>query len=462
MAVGLETARHLAALGLGPGATLADVQQAHRDLVNVWHPDRFAHVPRLRAKAEEKLKEINAAYAWLADHPETLGAGATPGPTVVPAPEPSGIRVGPGLWTAVVLALVAVLLLVVLDRRGHRHVRPAVAAVATEPALPTARPEGWPWRGLSVSSASGATPDDVARLKERLGSRFNYLRLTIDGRRMARQRHSKPAEAWRAALVWADLLLDECRTAGMTATVALAEAPLDPALGVTETSPAFWRDPALRAEVVELARALADHFAARGPELGGYEVLPRPYELGPHGPVLPPEWRPLLADVVDAIRGRDPLRWIVVAPGPGARATTYRRFAPLDDAHVVYAAQVFTPEDYTRQGIGRRPAGVGYPGRVRERAWDRPALARSVADLRRFAVAHRVPVVIDAFGVVNGAPGAAAYLGDLGAIFEQNGWGWAYYGVEEGREWNPDDDGDERGGATRWAAIRGLFAEPTP
>ena len=39
-----------------------EVKQAYRDLVNVWHPDRFSHNDRLRKKAEEELKRINLAY----------------------------------------------------------------------------------------------------------------------------------------------------------------------------------------------------------------------------------------------------------------------------------------------------------------------------------------------------------------------------------------------------------------
>ncbi len=49
-------------LGLKPGATEAEVKQAYKDLIQVWHPDRFAHNPRLQKQAEEKAKEINAAY----------------------------------------------------------------------------------------------------------------------------------------------------------------------------------------------------------------------------------------------------------------------------------------------------------------------------------------------------------------------------------------------------------------
>jgi hypothetical protein len=52
-------------LGLGPGASSAELKAAHRDLAKVWHPDRFLHDPRLQQKAQEKLKEINEAYEQL-------------------------------------------------------------------------------------------------------------------------------------------------------------------------------------------------------------------------------------------------------------------------------------------------------------------------------------------------------------------------------------------------------------
>lgn len=56
---------NLRALGLHPGASIEEIRQAYRDLVKVWHPDRFENDPRVRAKAEQKLKEITAAYEAL-------------------------------------------------------------------------------------------------------------------------------------------------------------------------------------------------------------------------------------------------------------------------------------------------------------------------------------------------------------------------------------------------------------
>src|ERR1700679_36524 len=52
-------------LSLRPGATSLEVKEAYRDLVKVWHPDRFGSDPRLRRKAEDKLKQINDAYRVL-------------------------------------------------------------------------------------------------------------------------------------------------------------------------------------------------------------------------------------------------------------------------------------------------------------------------------------------------------------------------------------------------------------
>lgn len=75
-------------LGLGPDAKPQDVKQAYRDLVKVWHPDRFPNDSRVRRKAEEKLKEINEAYRTLQDYdPDSRARFRTHGgPTARPKP----------------------------------------------------------------------------------------------------------------------------------------------------------------------------------------------------------------------------------------------------------------------------------------------------------------------------------------------------------------------------------------
>lgn len=52
-------------LGITPGASNGEIKRAYRDLVKVWHPDRFSNDLRLQTKAQERLKQINVAYEAL-------------------------------------------------------------------------------------------------------------------------------------------------------------------------------------------------------------------------------------------------------------------------------------------------------------------------------------------------------------------------------------------------------------
>lgn len=71
-------------LGLEPGASLDEVNQAYKDLVFVWHPDRLPKDnPRLQEKAHAKLKELNQAREQLRSHQPV---GKVPPPAAQPGP----------------------------------------------------------------------------------------------------------------------------------------------------------------------------------------------------------------------------------------------------------------------------------------------------------------------------------------------------------------------------------------
>ncbi len=75
-------------LDLTPPVTLGDLKESYKDLVQVWHPDRFTHNPRLRDRAEEKIKVINLAYEtleqFLLDQQARQRARSKPSPTQPP------------------------------------------------------------------------------------------------------------------------------------------------------------------------------------------------------------------------------------------------------------------------------------------------------------------------------------------------------------------------------------------
>ena len=61
----MDTQRCLEILGLKSVTSIKELKQAYRDLVQIWHPDRFNNNRRLEQIAEEKLRDINIAYNHL-------------------------------------------------------------------------------------------------------------------------------------------------------------------------------------------------------------------------------------------------------------------------------------------------------------------------------------------------------------------------------------------------------------
>jgi hypothetical protein len=60
-------------LQLEEGSPPELIREAYLLLVKVWHPDRFEHDPRLRARAARTLRDINEAYAVLQKRPASPG-----------------------------------------------------------------------------------------------------------------------------------------------------------------------------------------------------------------------------------------------------------------------------------------------------------------------------------------------------------------------------------------------------
>ncbi len=61
----MDPRKHYKILEIERSASLEEARQAYRDLIAVWHPDRYAHNPRLQKKALEKVKTVNAAFEFV-------------------------------------------------------------------------------------------------------------------------------------------------------------------------------------------------------------------------------------------------------------------------------------------------------------------------------------------------------------------------------------------------------------
>jgi len=84
---------HFQTLGISERSSLGDALASYKDLIRVWHPDRFAHDPRLRAKAEEHTSRLNVAMAEVKEffknpsaYHHRLEPDAEPSPSTPPSP----------------------------------------------------------------------------------------------------------------------------------------------------------------------------------------------------------------------------------------------------------------------------------------------------------------------------------------------------------------------------------------
>jgi hypothetical protein len=144
----LSRADCLRALGVDSDASWEGIQQAYKDLVRVWHPDRFQADPQLQQRAEQQLQRINEAYfALRSSHilggrqpePAPQPKPAGPGPSVIdqPFPRSGGDRFAWNLlfrWPvkAVWLGLICMALLVIGSLLGRTLRLSAVRAAADE------------------------------------------------------------------------------------------------------------------------------------------------------------------------------------------------------------------------------------------------------------------------------------------------------------------------------------------
>ncbi len=62
--------RYCELLEVSPGASPEEIQRSFRELIKIWHPDRFADQPELQIRATRKTSELTKAFQWLRRHAE--------------------------------------------------------------------------------------------------------------------------------------------------------------------------------------------------------------------------------------------------------------------------------------------------------------------------------------------------------------------------------------------------------
>lgn len=314
------------------------------------------------------------------------------------------------------------------------------------------------------------TPADVHRVKQAL--QVNSVQLQLWTTQLAKRDHLSGAESWQRSVRWLDAMLDACRDEGVAAIVDANWFPVDAERGYDQTSVRFWTSDDDRAEVLKLVGELAAHLQSRKAELAGYDILSEPVMVVLGKAVVPPQWNAFQQEIVRTIRQHDRDRWIVVKPGPWGGPGGYADFRPLPFDKLVYSVHMYEPHAFTHQGIYDWPIGVGYPGVVQGKYWDKAALESALSPVIAFQQRYHVPIWVGEFSALRWGKGGEKYLVDLTGLFERFRWGWCYFNVGTWHGWNPDYDDiyaedakmpnyeSHRVGesSSRWETLRQMFS----
>ncbi len=79
-------------LGVGPGASRAEIAEAYRVLAQIFHPDRFADGPeKIQEEAHRRMRDLNEAYQQACNGKSAMNGRARPS---APRPSPARRRAG--------------------------------------------------------------------------------------------------------------------------------------------------------------------------------------------------------------------------------------------------------------------------------------------------------------------------------------------------------------------------------
>ena len=180
-------------------------------------------------------------------------------------------------------------------------------------------------------------------------------------------------------------------------------------------------------------------------------------------------WRPRVEALVNHLRPLMPRTMFIVGPAPYQRVEALAAWKPLRDRNITYAFHYYDPMAFTHQGQTwlkddplSRLKGFPFPARkgdrrtdavlsrlrarkdqsllamveeMLEQPWNEQRIKAQFAELKAWKESHKVPVILNEFGVLRFASPRADRLRWLSAVrrgAEQAGFGWAHWDYSGG------------------------------
>jgi hypothetical protein len=272
-------------------------------------------------------------------------------------------------------------------------------------------------RGFSLSELpeSGVMPYTDADFRDLAATGANVVRVAILLRKCEGcDRYDEPD----ASLRYVEQILGHGQQLGFRVIVTLLPMP-----GFSKSD--YWDNPSLQGDIVRHWGRIAARLKDK-PALQAYDLI--------NEPIVPASarvrdakaaWHALAADAAREVRAADPNTPVMIEPTPWGSAGSFAGTMPLSMPGLVYSFHIYSPHEFTHQGLPGYTEVRAYPGH----GWDKARLSTVMQAARRFAAMHRVPMFVGEFSCVRWAPEGSCprYLADALALFEAEGWGWTYH-----------------------------------
>ena len=148
----------------------------------------------------------------------------------------------------------------------------------------------------------------------------------------------------------------------------------------------------------------------------------------------------------EKIRKIDPETPIYIESNMLASQYTFDTLSPINLKNIIYEVHCYDPFLYTHSPYTKEDRLAGkprlvYPGKILNADWNAGSIKGHLDKVIAFAEHHKAKIYVGEFSARAGAPGAAQYLRDSIAVFEEQGWDWTYHAFREANIWSVEHDG---------------------
>lgn len=205
---------------------------------------------------------------------------------------------------------------------------------------------------------------------------------------------------------------------------------------------AIGHEPRYQDAFVALWEQIARRFKGH-PAVWGYDLVNEPQQNVPP-PVGVPDFLGIQVRAAKAIRALDPTTPIIIEVDQWDGAAAFANLDPVDVPNVVYQVHMYTPGEFTHQGVYNKVTGIAYPGKINGVEWNKERLRKVLAPVREFQLAYNVHIYAGEFSAIRWAPGESGYnyLKDCIDLFEEYGWDWSYHAYREWDGWSVEHGSD--------------------